>query len=535
MSNYVFFCYAREDEAFVVPLAQQLKQRGVAVWLDQWDISAEADWDKTIDQALHDCARLLMVLSPSSVNSGEVRGELREALDLGKPILPVLYKPCEIPRQLRVIQFVDFSGPRDNHEAALEKLLSACRGEAEEVKLVRATPPPAAGKATRAARLGSRTTLFKALAAALVIGLAVIVWIVLSSKAEERRRINSAALSPNGLYLAAATGQGLGVGNARIWEVNSGRQLHRFTTEQGPFWIVAWSPSGDKLAIGDHEGKIRTYETSTWTLSSELDGPRSYIRFIVWSPDGKALATGDDTGTLWVWDVVSGKQLFRCSPHSQNIAVAAWSPDGGRLATGSWDHSVAIVDGRDGHLIARLQGHTSYVEALAWSPDGKLIASGSLESPYLIVWDASGRPRSLEGHQSSVQRVAWSPDGSYLASASKDNSVQFWDGKTFNNVAKFSLHGSFNSGDSLAWSKEGNRLAAGDEATVSILNPQGDVMQKFLGYSKDPYNTIEMGGWSLDGKRLAAFRTSDGAKVWDTVTGSVIATFRVGFFEAISQ
>jgi hypothetical protein len=146
MSNRVFFCYAREDEAFVVPLAQQLKQRGVAVWLDQWDISAEADWDKSIDQALHDCARFLIVLSPSSVSSGEVRGELREALDLGKPILPVLYKPCEIPRQLRVIQFVDFSGPRNNHEEALEKLLSACRGQAEEVKLVRATLPLAAGK-----------------------------------------------------------------------------------------------------------------------------------------------------------------------------------------------------------------------------------------------------------------------------------------------------------------------------------------------------------------------------------------------------
>jgi WD40 repeat protein len=88
-------------------------------------------------------------------------------------------------------------------------------------------------------------------------------------------------------------------------------------------WIVAWSPTGDKLAIGDHEGKIRTYETSTWTFSFELDGPRSYVRFIAWSPDGKALATGDDAGTLWVWDAVSGKRLIRCSPHSQNIGVAA--------------------------------------------------------------------------------------------------------------------------------------------------------------------------------------------------------------------
>jgi WD40 repeat protein len=535
MSNRVFVCYSREDEAFVVPLAQQLKQQGVAVWLDQWDISAEADWDKSIDQALRDCARLLIVLSPASVKSGEVRGELREALDLGKPILPVLYQPCEIPRQLRVIQFVDFSRPGVHKEEALEKLLSACRGEAEDVKLVDTTRAPAAGKRTWAARSGSRVTLFKALAVVFVVALAAISWHVLGTRVDERQRINSAALSPNGAYLAAATGQGLGVGSARIWDVNSGRQLNRFTTEEGPFWIVAWSPSGDKLAIGDHAGKIRTYETGTWTLSHEFEGPRNPIHFIAWSPDGSALATGDESGTLWAWDVVNGKRLIHSSPHSQNIEVAVWSPDGRRIATGSWDQSVTIVDARDGHMIVRLQAHKSYIEALAWSPDGKSIASGSLESPYLIVWDASGHPRILEGHGNSVESVEWSPDGSYLASASKDNTVQFWDGRNFNNVGKFGLQGSNNSGKSLAWSKSDNKLAVGDESTVWILNPHGDPMQKLIGYSKDSYGSIETGGWALDDKRFAAFRTSDGAKIWDTATGSVTGTFRVGFFEAITQ
>jgi TIR domain len=108
MAGRTFICYAREDQGFAVPLAQRLKQRGVAVWLDQWDIPAEADWDKTIDQGLRDCSRLLIVLSPASVGS-PVRGELRAAMDLGKPVLPVLYKPCEVPRRLCMIQFLDFT------------------------------------------------------------------------------------------------------------------------------------------------------------------------------------------------------------------------------------------------------------------------------------------------------------------------------------------------------------------------------------------------------------------------------------------
>ncbi|HMJ60258.1 MAG TPA: TIR domain-containing protein, partial [Bryobacteraceae bacterium] len=42
MGDRVFFCYAREDQGFAVPLAQELKEQGVGVWLDQWDIPAAA-------------------------------------------------------------------------------------------------------------------------------------------------------------------------------------------------------------------------------------------------------------------------------------------------------------------------------------------------------------------------------------------------------------------------------------------------------------------------------------------------------------
>ena len=132
--------------------------------------------------------------------------------------------------------------------------------------------------------------------------------------------------------------------------------------------------------------------------------------------------------------------------------------------------------------------------------------------------------------------MAWSSDGSYLASASKDNSVQVWNGRTFQNAGRFNLQGTYNSGESLAWSKEGNRLAAGDDLNVWILTPLGEAVRKFLGYySKDPYTSIEIGGWSLDGKRLAAFRTNEGAKVWDIATGSLVGSFRVSFFHALTD
>ena len=101
MSGHTFVCYAREDEDFVLKLASKLKSRGARVWVDKQDIPAAADWDRSIDQAIKDSGHFLIVLSPHAESSQEVRGELRMALDNEKPVVPILYKNCEIPRQLR--------------------------------------------------------------------------------------------------------------------------------------------------------------------------------------------------------------------------------------------------------------------------------------------------------------------------------------------------------------------------------------------------------------------------------------------------
>jgi len=123
MPARVFICYARVDQAFALPLAEHLKARGVDVWVDQEQNKISDDWDRDIDRALRECSHLLIVLSPASVDSREVRGELRTALDLGKPVLPVLYKPCEIPRQLRIVQFVDFTKRSARDASALNEVL----------------------------------------------------------------------------------------------------------------------------------------------------------------------------------------------------------------------------------------------------------------------------------------------------------------------------------------------------------------------------------------------------------------------------
>jgi hypothetical protein len=128
MSDRVYICYAREDQEFVLQLATKLKDVGVLVWLDQWDIPPGADWDHAIDNALHDCTRFLIVLSPEAIASKEVKGELQTALALDKILVPVLRVQCQLPRRLRSIQYADFTNRTPNDKNALNQVVRALQG-----------------------------------------------------------------------------------------------------------------------------------------------------------------------------------------------------------------------------------------------------------------------------------------------------------------------------------------------------------------------------------------------------------------------
>ena len=103
-----FFSYSREDSEFAIRLAEDLKQAGAVVWIDQLDIDPGQEWDNAIEDAVTQCPRMLLILTAASVKSKKVRNEIAFALDEGKTIIPVLYQDCMVPLQLRRIQHIDF-------------------------------------------------------------------------------------------------------------------------------------------------------------------------------------------------------------------------------------------------------------------------------------------------------------------------------------------------------------------------------------------------------------------------------------------
>jgi uncharacterized protein YecT (DUF1311 family) len=115
-----FFSYSRHDSEFTLKLAGDLKSAGANVWLDQLDIAPGQRWDRSVEDALNRCPRMLVVLSESSVDSTNVLDEVSFALERQKTVIPILYRDCVIPFRVRRIQYIDF---RTDYAHGLKELL----------------------------------------------------------------------------------------------------------------------------------------------------------------------------------------------------------------------------------------------------------------------------------------------------------------------------------------------------------------------------------------------------------------------------
>jgi adenylate cyclase len=95
----VFVSYARSDRARVAPLVAAIEAKGWSVW---WDpaICPGQEFDRQIAAELKIAAAVLVVWTPSSVESRWVRGEAREGAERGI-LVPVRFERAELPIDVR--------------------------------------------------------------------------------------------------------------------------------------------------------------------------------------------------------------------------------------------------------------------------------------------------------------------------------------------------------------------------------------------------------------------------------------------------
>ena len=118
----VFVSYARSDKARVAPLVAAIEAQGWSVWWDP-EIAAGQEFDRQIATELKSAAAVVVVWTPTSVESRWVRGEARDAADRGV-LVPVRFDAADLPIDVRAIHTTDLDGWGENPaSAAVQELL----------------------------------------------------------------------------------------------------------------------------------------------------------------------------------------------------------------------------------------------------------------------------------------------------------------------------------------------------------------------------------------------------------------------------
>ena len=87
--NYVFISYSTKDQAAAEAMREFLAGNGIRTWMAPHDIPAGSKYAQVINQALRDCACLVLMLTNESQSSIWVAKEVERAIHYKKTVMPL--------------------------------------------------------------------------------------------------------------------------------------------------------------------------------------------------------------------------------------------------------------------------------------------------------------------------------------------------------------------------------------------------------------------------------------------------------------
>jgi WD40 repeat protein len=122
---------------------------------------------------------------------------------------------------------------------------------------------------------------------------------------EGDRLYTDPTFSPDGNYLAAHQGDGVGDGLV-IWYLRANVPIKRIKFPKGRYcWdnqMLVYSPDGALLADGDPDGRLHIWQTRDFREHSVIIHAKG-VSALAFSPNGKTLASGGKDTLVKLWDV----------------------------------------------------------------------------------------------------------------------------------------------------------------------------------------------------------------------------------------
>lgn len=223
-------------------------------------------------------------------------------------------------------------------------------------------------------------------------------------------QVNGVALSPDGKQLFVAAGAG-----SALWEIEKNAVVQRF---EGWVCDAAFSADGRKLIYGTldvrdaatHFDVTLCDVTTLKVLSHQAFEEKQFANLrLQFAPDSKTLLIS--TGEMRLWDFVADKELWKF-PKEKPIGFSA---DSRAVWTQLKDNQVVSRESSTGKEIETIAANgLGALGSKAWSPDRKQLVAAS--SNALVSFDVNAK---------SDAKTQWSRAGFFYRKAGYDSDIVF--------------------------------------------------------------------------------------------------------------
>jgi small GTP-binding protein len=111
----VFLCHNHVDKVAIREIGEQLKERGILPWLDEWELRPGLPWQRALEQQISHIKSAAVFVGQEGIGPWqrqEIEAFLREFVDRGCPVIPVLLPTApqepKLPIFLRSMTWIDF-------------------------------------------------------------------------------------------------------------------------------------------------------------------------------------------------------------------------------------------------------------------------------------------------------------------------------------------------------------------------------------------------------------------------------------------
>jgi WD40 repeat protein len=345
----------------------------------------------------------------------------------------------------------------------------------------------------------------------------------------------------------------------KLWDTQSGKQLHRLEGHTGNVYHAKFSPDGSKILTNSWPSIARLWDIKNGKILNRLKGDKLSYNSVEFSPDGNYILTTAPNETAIIWNVIDGKQLFSMKGDTSLKKIrygakfsAIFSPDSKVVVTSYNDNqSVKVYDIETRRLKFTLTCSVP-VNVTAFNTDGSELAVASGDGTARI-WDLkngllkfvindadssidniSANPPKAD-YKSGFSSIVFSPDGKHIVTKSEIN-LKMWDamtGKLIYRPADYITDIS-----SSPFSPDSKILAADfynlQGYSVKGLNLQTELIDVSSGKVIDTLSgyTVIMNGilktpFNPGGDKILTLSMDNNFKLWDRQSGKLL--FKLGW------